>query len=338
MRADMEDISIGEGSNVQDTAVVHADPGHPARVGSRVSVGHGAVLHGCTVSDGALIGMNATVLNGAIIGAGSLVAANALVLEGTEVPPGSLVAGVPAKVRRPLTPEEIEHCSQNAATYPTLTLKHRGAAPLALRQLVPCPNTEHKRSHDQHQHRTRPSRAAAAALPDEGHVSAVVADVVAERAGHLFGLMGNGNAHLISRLTRRGFPFTSARHDAATVAMADAYHRATGDVAAATTTYGAGFTNAYTTLAEARMARIPLVLVVGDAPSSGPPAVRHRPGQSRPKRPGSSPWSPARATPPPLPTAHSTSPCRPSSPWCSPFPTTSPPPRPRHRNPWNPCL
>lgn len=110
----------------------------------------------------------------------------------------------------------------------------------------------------------------AAALPDEGNVAAVVADVLAERAGHVFGLMGNGNVHLISRLTRRGFPFTSARHESATVAMADAYHRATGGVAAATTTYGAGFTNAYTTLAEARIARIPLVLVVGDAPSSGP--------------------------------------------------------------------
>lgn len=110
----------------------------------------------------------------------------------------------------------------------------------------------------------------AAMLPDEGHVSAAVADAVAERAGHLFGLMGNGNVHLISRLTRRGFPFTSARHESATVAMADAYHRATGGVAAATTTYGAGFTNAYTTLAEARIARIPLVLVVGDAPAGGP--------------------------------------------------------------------
>ncbi|GAA2173658.1 thiamine pyrophosphate-binding protein [Arthrobacter parietis] len=107
-------------------------------------------------------------------------------------------------------------------------------------------------------------------LPDEGHVSAAVADAVAERAGHLFGLMGNGNAHLISRLTRRGFPFTSARHESATVAMADAYHRATGGVAAATTTYGAGFTNTYTTLAEARIARIPLVLVVGDAPAAAP--------------------------------------------------------------------
>jgi thiamine pyrophosphate-dependent acetolactate synthase large subunit-like protein len=101
-------------------------------------------------------------------------------------------------------------------------------------------------------------------------VSSAVAEVVAERAGHLFGLMGNGNAHLISHLTSRGFPFTSARHEAATVAMADAFYRASGTVAAATTTYGAGFTNTYTALAEARLARVPLVLVVGDAPSTGP--------------------------------------------------------------------
>lgn len=100
-------------------------------------------------------------------------------------------------------------------------------------------------------------------------VSSAVADVLAERAGHLFGLMGNGNAHLISHLTRKSFPFTSARHEAATVAMADAFHRATGSIAAATTTYGAGFTNTYTALAEARLARVPLVLVIGDAPSTG---------------------------------------------------------------------
>ena len=90
------------------------------------------MLHGSTAGDGALIGMNATVLNGAAIGAGSLVAANALVLEGTEVPPGSLVAGVPAKVRRPLTPEEIGHCRQNAVTYAALTLRHRDATTVAL--------------------------------------------------------------------------------------------------------------------------------------------------------------------------------------------------------------
>jgi carbonic anhydrase/acetyltransferase-like protein (isoleucine patch superfamily) len=130
VRADTEDILIGAGSNIQDAAVVHADPGYPAHIGNGVSVGHGAVLHGCTVEDGALVGMNATVLNGAVIGAGSLIAANALVLEGTEVPPGSLVAGVPAKVRRALTPEEIEHCRQNAATYVALSRRHRDAASL----------------------------------------------------------------------------------------------------------------------------------------------------------------------------------------------------------------
>ncbi|MBT2568166.1 thiamine pyrophosphate-binding protein [Arthrobacter sp. ISL-85] len=106
--------------------------------------------------------------------------------------------------------------------------------------------------------------------PASPTVSTAVADVVAERAGHLFGLMGNGNAHLISHLTSGGFPFTSGRHEAATVAMADAYYRASGRIAAATTTYGAGFTNAYTALAEARLARVPLVLIVGDAPSTGP--------------------------------------------------------------------
>jgi thiamine pyrophosphate-dependent acetolactate synthase large subunit-like protein len=100
-------------------------------------------------------------------------------------------------------------------------------------------------------------------------VSTAIADVLTERAGHLFGLMGNGNAHLVSHLTSQGFPFTSARHEVATVAMADAYYRATGTIAVATTTYGAGFTNAYTALAEARLAHIPLVLIVGDAPSTG---------------------------------------------------------------------
>ncbi|HEX2300170.1 MAG TPA: thiamine pyrophosphate-binding protein [Pseudonocardiaceae bacterium] len=100
-------------------------------------------------------------------------------------------------------------------------------------------------------------------------VSTAVAEVIATRTEHLFGLMGNGNAHLISHLTSRGFPFTSARHEAATVAMADAWHRATGRIAAATTTYGAGFTNTCTALAEARLARIPLVLVTGDAPTTG---------------------------------------------------------------------
>ncbi|GAA2121579.1 thiamine pyrophosphate-binding protein [Kocuria atrinae] len=100
-------------------------------------------------------------------------------------------------------------------------------------------------------------------------VSTAIAEVIAERSDHLFGLMGNGNAHVISHLTYQGFPFTSARHEVATVTMADAYHRATGRIGAATVTYGAGFTNTFTGLAEARLARVPLVLVVGDAPTTG---------------------------------------------------------------------
>ncbi|MGO1182402.1 MAG: thiamine pyrophosphate-binding protein [Micrococcaceae bacterium] len=100
-------------------------------------------------------------------------------------------------------------------------------------------------------------------------VAAAIAETIRERTDHLFGLMGNGNAHVISELTRGGFPFTSARHEVSTVTMADAYFRASGKIAAATTTYGAGFTNALTGLAEARLARIPLVLLVGDRPSSG---------------------------------------------------------------------
>ncbi|WBL19401.1 thiamine pyrophosphate-binding protein [Citricoccus sp. NR2] len=100
-------------------------------------------------------------------------------------------------------------------------------------------------------------------------VAMAIAAVIRERTDHLFGLMGNGNAHVISELTHSGFPYTSARHEVATVTMADAYFRASGKIAAATTTYGAGFTNALTGLAEARLARIPLVLLVGDRPSSG---------------------------------------------------------------------
>src|SRR5690625_5680958 len=127
LRGDMDAISIGDGANLQDGVVVHTDPGSPARVGRDVSVGHGAVLHGCTVEDGALIGMNATVLNGAVVGEGSLVAAGALVLEGTQIPPRSLVAGVPAKVRRPLTDAEVAHCRANARTYVGLTAQHAEA-------------------------------------------------------------------------------------------------------------------------------------------------------------------------------------------------------------------
>lgn len=127
LRADLDVIQIGEATNVQDGAIVHSDPGHPAHVGSRVSIGHGAVLHGCIVEDECLIGMNSTVLNGAVIGRGSLVAAGALVPEGMRVPPGSLVAGVPGKVRRQLTEAEQADIRDNAVRYEVLATEHSHA-------------------------------------------------------------------------------------------------------------------------------------------------------------------------------------------------------------------
>jgi carbonic anhydrase/acetyltransferase-like protein (isoleucine patch superfamily) len=125
LRADHERITIGSRSNVQDGCVMHADPDLPVTVGTGVTVGHRAVLHGCTVEDDSLIGMGAMVLNGAHIGAGSLVAAGSVVLEGTRVPPGSLVAGLPAKVRRPLSEEERDGLRRNADGYVELAARHR---------------------------------------------------------------------------------------------------------------------------------------------------------------------------------------------------------------------
>lgn len=128
LRADYGTITVGTGSNVQDNCVFHADEGLPVTLGDGVSVGHGAVLHGCVVEDDVLIGMGATVLNGARVGRGSLVAAGTVVLEGTEVPPGSLVAGVPGKVRRGLSDAETEKVLQNAREYVELAGRYREAA------------------------------------------------------------------------------------------------------------------------------------------------------------------------------------------------------------------
>ena len=129
LRSEGEPIRIGEGSNVQDGCVVHVDPGSPATLGRAVSVGHRAVLHGCTVEDEVLVGMSATVLNGARIGAGSMVAAGAVVLQDAQIPPGSLVAGVPAKVRRPLTEQEQEVIRLQAAYYVAIAREHAAAVP-----------------------------------------------------------------------------------------------------------------------------------------------------------------------------------------------------------------
>lgn len=125
VRGDGDTITVGARSNLQDGTVVHADPGFPVRVGAGVSVGHRAVLHGCTIEDDVLVGMGAVVMNGAVIGSGSLVGAGALVPEGMVVPPRSLVLGVPAKVRRETTDDEVVGIELNAAAYLELAAAHR---------------------------------------------------------------------------------------------------------------------------------------------------------------------------------------------------------------------
>lgn len=125
MRADGDTISIGEESNIQDGAIVHADPGFPVVVARNVSVGHGAVLHGCSIGEGALIGMRAVVLNGAKIGPTCLVAAGSVVLEGADFEARSLIAGVPAGRRRELTDAECEGLVQNANDYVILANRYR---------------------------------------------------------------------------------------------------------------------------------------------------------------------------------------------------------------------
>ena len=99
LRADNEPITIGEGSNVQDGAIIHTDPGYACNIGKKVTVGHMAMLHGCSIGDGSLIGIGSVVLNGAKIGKGCLIGANALITEGMEVPDGSLVLGSPGKIK-----------------------------------------------------------------------------------------------------------------------------------------------------------------------------------------------------------------------------------------------
>lgn len=107
IRADNDQVRIGEATNIQDGSVLHCDPGFPLTLGRRVTIGHKVMLHGCTVGDGSLIGINSVILNGAKIGAGSLIGANSLVSEGKEIPPGVLAMGSPAKVVRELSPEQI---------------------------------------------------------------------------------------------------------------------------------------------------------------------------------------------------------------------------------------
>lgn len=117
LRGDNELIDIGERTNVQDGVVMHTDPGFPMTLGTDVTVGHRAILHGCVVGDGTLIGMGATVLNGARIGRGCLVGANALITEGKSYPDNSLIVGAPAKAVRELDPEALDGVRRAAEGY-----------------------------------------------------------------------------------------------------------------------------------------------------------------------------------------------------------------------------
>ena len=117
LRGDNEWITVGRGSNVQDGTVMHTDMGCPLTIGEYVTIGHQAMLHGCTIGDGSLIGIQAVVLNNAKIGRNCLVGAGALVTEGKEFPDGSLIMGAPAKVVGQLTPERFERIRQGALSY-----------------------------------------------------------------------------------------------------------------------------------------------------------------------------------------------------------------------------
>ena len=117
LRGDIEPLNIGKFSNIQDNCVLHSSKGYPLIIGDHVSVGHAAILHGCTVEDNCIIGMNATVLNGATIKKNSIVGAGAVVTEGREFPEKSLILGVPAKSVRTLENEEIKNIKDNAINY-----------------------------------------------------------------------------------------------------------------------------------------------------------------------------------------------------------------------------
>ena len=125
VRAEFADITVGEETNIQDNCVLHVDPGFPLTVGRGCTVGHGAILHGCTVGDNTLIGMGSIVLNGAVIGRDCLIGAGALVPPGAVIPDGAQALGCPARVRRMLTEEEIASHKKSAAVYVELLQRYK---------------------------------------------------------------------------------------------------------------------------------------------------------------------------------------------------------------------
>jgi carbonic anhydrase/acetyltransferase-like protein (isoleucine patch superfamily) len=126
LRGDNDQIQLGRNTNIQDGSVLHADAGVPLTLGDRVTVGHQAMLHGCHIGDGTLIGIQAVVLNGAKIGRNCIVGAGALVTEGKEFPDGSLIVGSPARLVRALTPAQFEMLAHLAEHYVAQTRRHRG--------------------------------------------------------------------------------------------------------------------------------------------------------------------------------------------------------------------
>ena len=125
LRGDRNKIKIGNQTSIQDNVVIHADTENGVQIGDKVSVGHGAILHGCRIESNVLIGMNSTVLNGAEIGRNSIVGANALIPEGKKFPENSLIIGVPGKVKREIESSEIEAIAENAAEYVELVREYR---------------------------------------------------------------------------------------------------------------------------------------------------------------------------------------------------------------------
>jgi carbonic anhydrase/acetyltransferase-like protein (isoleucine patch superfamily) len=117
IRGDNERITVGADSNVQELCMLHTDMGYPLTIGEGCTIGHRAIIHGCTIGDNTLVGVNAVILNGARIGRNCLIGAGALITEGKEIPDGTLVVGSPGKVARALTPEQIAGLTQSAARY-----------------------------------------------------------------------------------------------------------------------------------------------------------------------------------------------------------------------------
>ena len=125
LRGDVNKIVVGANTNIQDGSIVHVADDYPTIIGDNVTIGHGAIVHGCTVKDGAFIGMGAIILDGAVIGEGALIGAGALVTEGKEIPPYSLAVGVPARVVRELSQEYIEMAQDRAVKYAKLANEYK---------------------------------------------------------------------------------------------------------------------------------------------------------------------------------------------------------------------